>query len=254
MVRRNIGFAFSLAVVVLRPLMMALTKRDWRGVENIPSEAGCLFVVNHLSEVDPLVVAHFTYDNGRLPRFLAKVEVFKWPVVGRLIAACGQIPVYRRSIDAAAAFSAAVDAVNRGECVIVYAEGTLTRDPDLWPMVGKTGAARIALATGCPVIPVAQWGSNHILAPYAKRPHVFPRKIVHVSAGPAVDLSQYVGQPLTPKVLRAAMDKIMADVVGLLEEIRGETAPAERYDPRVQGVAEIGNPYGGRRNDQGEVA
>ena len=56
-----------------------------------------------------------------------------------------------------------------GECVVVYPEGTLTRDPDLWPMTGKSGAARIALETGCPVIPVGQWGAQELLPPYAKQ-------------------------------------------------------------------------------------
>jgi len=68
------------------------------------------------------------------------------------------------------AFRAAVAAVQEGKCVVVYPEGTITRDPGLWPMVGKTGAARIALSTSAPVVPVAQWGPQHILAPYAARP------------------------------------------------------------------------------------
>ena len=57
-------------------------------------------------------------------------------------------PRLPRAADAANAFRAAVEAVRAGECVAIYPEGTLTRDPDLWPMVGKTGAARVALATG----------------------------------------------------------------------------------------------------------
>ncbi|GAA4952343.1 hypothetical protein GCM10023238_18410 [Streptomyces heliomycini] len=82
----------------------------------------------------------------------------------------GQIPVYRESTDALSAFRPAIDAVERGECVAFYPEGTLTRDPDGWPMTGKTGAARVALQTKCPVIPVAQWGANELLPPYARSP------------------------------------------------------------------------------------
>jgi 1-acyl-sn-glycerol-3-phosphate acyltransferase len=133
--------------------------------------------------------------------------------------------------------------VQDGECVVVYPEGTITREPDLWPMTGRTGAARIALASGAPVIPIAQWGPNHILAPYAKRPRLLPRKTIHVTAGPPVDLDDLRSQPLTPEVLRAATDRIMDEVTRLLEEIRGEKAPAERFDPRVVGVREIGNPH-----------
>ena len=66
----------------------------------------------------------------------------------------------------------------------IYPEGTITKDPDLWPMIGKTGAARVALETGCPVIPIAQWGPQEILAPYSKRLRLLPPKTVHVLAGP----------------------------------------------------------------------
>lgn len=103
----------------------------------------------------------------------------------------GQIPVYRESTDALSAFRAAIDAVERGECVAFYPEGTLTRDPDGWPMTAKTGAARVALQTKCPVIPVAQWGCNELLPPYAKKPSVLPRKTHQVLAGPPVDLSRF---------------------------------------------------------------
>ena len=232
----------ALCVSVLRPLLMALTKRDWRGGENIPRDGGCVLAVNHVSEFDPVPYAHFVYDHGRLPRFLGKAEVFAVPVVGRILRSAGQIPVYRKSTDASKAFSAAVAAVERGEAVVVYPEGTISRDPGLWPMVGKSGAARIALTTGRPVIPCAQWGPQEILAPYARRPRLLPRKLMRISAGPAVDLGDLADLGVTHESLRDATARIMAAITVLLEEIRGETAPVERFDPRVAGVAEIGNP------------
>ena len=109
-------------------------------------------------------------------------------------------------------------------------------------MTGKSGAARIALETGCPVIPVGQWGAQELLAPYATRPRLFPRKHVTMKAGDPVDLADLVAQPRTQAVVNEATDRIMAAVTGLVEEIRGETAPAERFDPRKAGVSEIGNP------------
>src|SRR5919112_3409307 len=148
----------ALCVTVLRPLLMALTKRDWRGAEHIPRHGGCILAVNHVSEFDPVPYGHFVYDHGRLPRFLGKAEVFAVPVLGRILRSAGQIPVYRKSSDASKAFAAAVEAVERGEAVVIYPEGTISRAPGLWPMVGKTGAARVSLMTGCPVIPCAQWG------------------------------------------------------------------------------------------------
>ncbi len=236
------GWALAFVVAIIRRPLMLITKRDWQGGEHIPSSGGCVLATNHVSEFDPLPFAHFVYDNGRLPRFLGKAEVFAVPLVGRILASAGQIPVFRKTVDASKAFSAAVAAVERGECVVVYPEGTLSRDPGMWPMVGKLGAARIALTSGRPVIPCAQWGPQHVLAPYARRPRLFPRKVMHVRAGAPVDLADLAGQELTQELLEEATARIMAAITSALEVIRGETAPTERFDPVAAGVAEIGNP------------
>jgi 1-acyl-sn-glycerol-3-phosphate acyltransferase len=241
-VSRKLGWAMAFVVTVLRRPLMVLTRREWIGGENLPSEGGIVVAVNHVSEVDPLPFAHFLYDNGRIPRFLGKAEVFKVPIAGRILTSAGQIPVYRLTSDAAHAFSAAVDAVEQGESVVVYPEGTISRDPGLWPMVGKSGAARIALTTGCPVIPCAQWGPQEILAPYGRRPHLFPRKLMRIRAGRPVNLDDLRGQELTTQILLTATERIMVAITALLEEIRGEQAPAERFNPRTAGVSEIGNP------------
>jgi 1-acyl-sn-glycerol-3-phosphate acyltransferase len=240
--RRRIGFWFRFAVVVLRPILLAVTKREWRGTENLPREGGVVVCINHVSHVDPLTFAHFLYDNGRAPRFLAKDSLFTVFFVGRVLRGAEQIPVYRESADASKAYSAAVDAIHRGECIAIYPEATLTRDPDQWPMMGKTGAARIALATGAPVIPLAQWGPQDMLAPYGKRPHLFPRKTVHVWAGPRVDLTEFTGRPVDQPLLREVTEKIMVDITRLLEQIRGEVAPTTRFDPRTAGLPKTGNP------------
>jgi 1-acyl-sn-glycerol-3-phosphate acyltransferase len=117
-------------------------------------------------------------------------------------------------------------------------------------MRGKTGAARIALATGCPVIPVGQWGAQDLLPAYSARPHVFPRKTLSYKAGDPVDLSDLQDQPVTAEVLHEATDRIMAAITRLVEDLRGETAPAERYDPKASGVVEIGNPRKQKRSSR----
>ena len=149
MPRRRIGFWYRFAAVICKPPLVVLLKRDWRGMENIPAEGGFITAVNHNSHIDPLAYAHFQYNTGRVPRFLAKSGLFSKGFVGAAMRGTGQIPVYRESTDALSAFRAAIDAVERGECVAFYPEGTLTRDPDGWPMTGKTGAARVALQTKC---------------------------------------------------------------------------------------------------------
>jgi 1-acyl-sn-glycerol-3-phosphate acyltransferase len=236
------GWAWNIAVPLVKPLLLATTTRTWVGGEKLPETGGCIVVFNHVSHVDPLIAAHFVYDHGRLPRYLAKSGLFKNRVLGFFLTAAGQIPVERLTKSAVGAYDAAVAAVRNGECVVVYPEGTLTRDPAQWPMTGKTGAARIALETGCPVIPVGQWGPQQLLAPYAKRPHLFPRKHITMRAGDPVDLSDLVTLPRTPEVVQQATDRIMAALTEQVALIRGEVAPAERFDPRRAGVRQIGNP------------
>ena len=242
MARQKLGWAFAFCVAVLRPLLMMLTKQDWKNTDKLPKSGGLVLVANHISHLDPLTYAHFVYDNGRLPRYLAKAEIMDLPVLRIILKSAGQIPVYRQSRTASEAFRAAVAAVEKGECVEGYPEGTITRDPTLWPMVGKTGAARIALSTGRPVIPTAQWGAQQILAPFAKKASLFPRKTIHVRVGDPVDLDDLREQQLTPKVLREATDRIMAAVTELLAEIRDEPAPTERFDPAARHVPLTGNP------------
>jgi 1-acyl-sn-glycerol-3-phosphate acyltransferase len=236
-------------VPIVRPALFFTTTHEWVGGDNIPETGGFILVLNHVSHVDPLAAAHLVYDHGRLPRYLAKSGLFKNKVLGFFLRSAGQIPVERLSKNAAGAFDAAVAAVNQGECVVVYPEGTLTRDPECWPMTGKSGAARIALETGCPVIPVGQWGAQEILAPYSKRPSLFPRKLITMKVGTSVDLSDLSPLPRTPAVIQQATDRIMEAITHLVEEVRGEKAPAERFDMRKQGIRQVGNPKKTSRED-----
>jgi len=240
-VRVKVGPYYRFAALILRPLLFAITKRDWRGFENIPQRGGVIVAVNHISHADPLVFAHYLFDNGRPGRFLAKSGLFSVPIVGRIIRGAGQIPVFRESDGAHAAYIAAVEAVNNGELLGVYPEATLTRDPHHWPMTGKTGVARIALETGVPLIPVAQWGAQEIIGTYAKRIKLFPRTLVHVHAGPALDLSPWLGKPINQQVLIEVTNFVMDTITSMLEEIRGEKAPAERFDIRKSDLPRTGN-------------
>lgn len=240
--------AWFFAASILKPVLLLLTRPHWVDCSKIPATGGAVIAANHVSHVDPLTFAHLVWDHGRLPRYLAKAALFDVPLLGRLLRATGQIPVYRMSVDANRAFTAAVEAVREGKLVIVYPEGTITRDPDLWPMRGRTGAARIALAAGVPVIPIAHWGAHDLLYPYAKRPHLFPPTVIEAKAGDPVDLDDLRGRPVDHEVVAQATDRIMAAITGLLEEIRGEQAPPARFDPKAEGVKEIGNPHREQRH------
>jgi 1-acyl-sn-glycerol-3-phosphate acyltransferase len=173
----------------------------------------------------------FVHLAGRYPVFWIKSSAFDVKLIGPFLRQLGQLPVRRGEADAALVIKQAEEAVEAGECVVIYPEGTATRDPDQWPMVAKTGVARLALATGAPVIPVAQWGAQVILPYGTTKPHLLPRRMVQMLAGPPVDLSDYLGKPLTRDVLRAATDAIMADITVLLGELRGQQPPATPFDP-----------------------
>lgn len=217
------------AATVVRPASTALTRRVWAGRENIPGEGGVIVACNHLSVVDPIAVAHFLYAAGRFPRFLAKDGLFHVPVLGRALLGVGQIPVYRESAKAGEAFRAAIAAVRDGACVVVYPEATVTRDPALWPMTGKTGVARIALATGASVVPVASWGAQEIW-PYHGKPRPLPRKTVRVIAGPQIDLTEYRDRASDADAVHEVTDRVMGAITELLASLRGEPAPEELYD------------------------
>jgi 1-acyl-sn-glycerol-3-phosphate acyltransferase len=223
--RRRIGFWRRFAVMVLKPPLWLLTRRDWRDADRIPRTGGVIIVVNHVSHFDPLVVAHFIYDAGRWPQFLAKQSVFDLPVIGWLLRQVRQIPVRRGTIDAAQALDAAVAAVRAGDAVVIYPEGTTTKHPDLWLMRGKTGAARLWLATGAPVIPVVSWGPQAVYDPRTSRLRLRPRTPVTVVAGPPVDLSGFEGAEATSANLQAVTGVMMSRLTGVLADIRQESPP-----------------------------
>jgi 1-acyl-sn-glycerol-3-phosphate acyltransferase len=220
--------------IIIPPLSGLAMKREDSGQENLPRQGGMIIAPNHLSYADWPAVAMFCYRAGHYPVFLIKSAVFEVKYIGSFLRKVGQLPVYRGRADAALVLRDAERGIRRGECVIVYPEGTASRDPEQWPMRARTGVARLALSTGAPVIPVAHWGAQDILPYGDKKPRLFPRKRVRIVAGPPVDLSAFEGQPLTRDVLRAATDAVTADITKLLAGLRGEQPPAEPYDPAAR--------------------
>jgi 1-acyl-sn-glycerol-3-phosphate acyltransferase len=220
-----------LSVIVLRPLLLLLIRNKWQGQQNIPKTGGVILAPNHLSYMDWGTDAVFCYGTGRYPVFLIKASAFEIPVAGHFLYKAGQLPVHRGRADAALVLKDAEKALASGAVVIIYPEATATRDPELWPMVAKTGVARLALATGAPVIPVAHWGTQDILPYGSTKVRLFPRKTVRTVAGPPVDLSQWAGQQTSARALRAATTAVMAEVAALLGQLRGEEPPKEPYDP-----------------------
>jgi 1-acyl-sn-glycerol-3-phosphate acyltransferase len=238
---KSVGWRFLAGIVI--PLLLLLARYRFRNLDRVPRTGAFILAPNHYTNFDPLVSAYALWKAGRVPRFLAKAGLFRVPVLGAILRWTGQIPVERagksREGDPLTAASRLVD---EGLAVIVYPEGTLTRDPELWPMRGKTGAVRLALEHGVPIIPMAHWGAQHVLPRYSKKLSVFPRKRIEVIVGEPVDLSSWHGKPVTGAVAAEATDAVMQAIAGLLEELRGEKAPAKRWDPADHGQSEFGRP------------
>ncbi|AGL20440.1 1-acyl-sn-glycerol-3-phosphate acyltransferase [Actinoplanes sp. N902-109] len=229
MAQRKLGFWRRLAVALVVPVLTVWTKRTWSGMANLPAGGGFIIAPNHMSQFDPLIVAHYVYGSGRWPRFLAKASIWKIPVVNFLLDKTLQIPVERGSVEAARSLDTLVSAIQQGGVVVIYPEGTTTKDPDRWPMRGKTGAARLALVTGAPVVPMATWGTQHIHDVQSGKVSLKPRRPVSVVAGKPVDLSRWQGEAPTRAVLAQMTEAIQLAGRDLLAELRDEQPPAELY-------------------------
>ena len=226
---------------IAAPLIALMFKLEIEGAEKLPREGAYVLAPNHYSEADPLAVALAVWKAGRAPRFMAKESLFRVPVLGWVLKTTGMVPVARSSSAASArqTLETSETLVRLGRGVIVYPEGTLTREPDLWPMRGKTGAVRLALADGIPVIPMAQWGVQQVMPRYGKLKLWPLRRRVKVLFGDPVDLSAF-RVPGQPANLAGATDTVMAAVAQLLAELRGEPAPAARWNPADHGQKETG--------------
>lgn len=238
---RRPSIFWLLAAIAIPPVNFAVRYR-FRHAERLPANGAFVLAPNHYSEIDPVVIGAAVWKLGRAPRFLAKASLFKVPVLRWLLNVSGQIPVERTG-RSHSALRAAEELVEKGRMVVVYPEGSLTRDPELWPMRGKTGAVRIALERGIPLVPAAHWGTQALMPRYGKKISVFPRKHIEVAIGEPLDLSKYEGR-LDQTSLVAATDELMAAIAELLAELRDEPAPARRWNPSDHGQKETGRLEG----------
>lgn len=239
--KREKTFGWRLIAAVVIPLLLLVARFRIREGERIPREGAFILAPNHYSNLDPVTTGYVLWKLGRVPRFLAKASVFRIPVIGAILRKTGQIPVERNGGGRTGQpLAAAARLVEDGLAVIIYPEGTLTREPELWPMRGKSGAVRMALEHDVPIIPMAHWGVQQILPRYSKKLSLFPRKTVEAIVGEPVDLSPWRGRPVTHELLAEATEAVMVEITRLLEQLRGEQAPGERWDPSMHGQAETG--------------
>lgn len=230
-IRDRIPWSYRAVIGTVRPLLVVITRQSWSGGEHVPRTGGFIVASNHYSEVDPFMLAHFLVDQGRPPFFLAKSSLFEVPLLGRALRHLEQVPVYRATSRARDALDAAREALAAGRPIAIMPEGTLTRDPDLWPMKARPGVGRLALTSRAPVIPVGQWGAQQVLDRYARRPgNILRRPVQQVLAGPPVDLSDLYERADDPRAHAEATARVMKAITGLVAELRGEEPPQVPYE------------------------
>ncbi|MDG4766142.1 lysophospholipid acyltransferase family protein [Solwaraspora sp. WMMD406] len=227
------------AMQVAARLVVALLAR-LRVTGDVPDECRhgpLILAANHISPFDPVALAAACRVRRVAPRFLATGGLFRAPVVGAAMRRAGHIRVDRRTTAVANALPDAAAAVRAGSVVLVYPEGRIGLDPGMWPERGKTGTARLALATGAVVVPVAQWGAHAVL-PYAAPRGLLPavlrallrRPVIRVHFGDPVDLAGIdVGRP---GAAQRATGRIIDAVTDALAGVRPDEPEGPRHvDP-----------------------
>jgi 1-acyl-sn-glycerol-3-phosphate acyltransferase len=190
------------------------------GADNVPPRGGALLAYNHVSVLDPIPVALAAFDQGRVVRFLGVAETFDQPFVGWGLRRLRQVPLHRGRGDRRA-FQDAVATILEGGIVGISPEGTVGPGPTL--LRGHTGAARIALLTGVPVIPVGIWGTQRRWPKEGLRLSRPLRPVVAVAFGPPVTLE---GDPRSREALLAMTDRIMRALARQVEEARDRSGRA----------------------------
>lgn len=226
--------------------MSVFTRRDWRHQERVPQTGGVLFVANHISNFDPLAVGEYLIYSGRWPRFLGKQDLWHEPFVGWLAKNTGQIPIIRTTEGASGGLRHAVDALRAGQALVIYPEATITGDPLGWPMVARSGAARVALEARCPVVPVGQRGAEQVI-PGKKMhfPRLLPPKTMRVECGEPIDLSDLydafspdpgsdaAARERSHQAIVEAGARMIEAITQIVAGLRNEPAPSDHFDLRT---------------------
>jgi len=202
----KVGQLYGVARAVLDPLIRFGWNLEVVGLDHVPATGGAIIAPNHLSVIDHFVVG------AALPRritYVGKAEYLDSWKTRYLFPAMGMIPIDRGGGSAAQrALDAAAGLLGSGELFGIYPEGTRSRDRLLHK--GHTGVARLALRTGCPIVPVGLQGTDEVQPP--DRPYPHPFRMMRVRFGPAIDVRRYADRAGDRLVLRQITDEVMFEI------------------------------------------
>jgi putative phosphoserine phosphatase / 1-acylglycerol-3-phosphate O-acyltransferase len=220
---------------LLRPAahpLLAPVNITSEGVQLIPREGPVILAANHRSYLDPVVLSGIALRRGRKLRYLGKKEMFDTPVVGQAMHLLGQIRVDRGTGDTTP-LQKAIDALHRGEAIGIFPQGTIPRGEDFYEprLVARTGVARLAVASGAPVIPVAIWDSEKVWPRNQRVPKVgelLARRPVYVKVGEPFTMKVPPGRKETSATFHLLADELMERVSDLLpSHVRDPGPPTE---------------------------
>jgi 1-acyl-sn-glycerol-3-phosphate acyltransferase len=218
---------YTLAKTIVPPVVKAWVRLECQGLDRIPDKGPLIVAANHLSYFDPLCLGTFLNETGREVRFLAKSELFQGPL-GWLLGGARQIPVHRETRDARKALETALAALADGAMIVVYPEGTTTRNEDFSPGPAKHGATRLAVLSGAPVLPVGMWGPHLLFSRGRWGPF---RRGIRVVVGAGEPLTVTVPANASRDAYRAETARIMAAIAELVEEAKDGWSPPKWYRP-----------------------
>jgi len=219
---------YRLAYLAVIPWAGVWFRWHIEGLENIPKQGPAIVAFNHIAYLDPLCIGYIVAKSGRKPRFLAKAELYQDKRIAWLLRGAGQIEVKRGTRSAPVALDQALAALEMGEVVVIFPEGTVTTDPDLQAGPVKTGVARLALKAGVPVVPCAIWGTANVW-PKGYAHNWRPRQDVVVRIGTPMNLTGDFSSPDDwQQAGRVIMDEISVLVAGLRPLVPDRRRPKKK--------------------------
>jgi 1-acyl-sn-glycerol-3-phosphate acyltransferase len=219
---------YGLAYTAVIPWAHLWFRWHIEGLENIPKEGPAIVAFNHIAYLDPLCIGYIVDKAGRRPRFLAKAELFQDKRIAWVLRGAGQIEVKRGTRSAPVALDQALEALEMGEVVVIFPEGTVTTDPDLHAGPVKTGISRLALKSGVPVVPCAIWGTANIW-PKGYAHNWRPRQDVVVRIGTPMNLTgDFSSSDDWQRAGRMIMDEISVLVAGLRPLVPDRRRPKKK--------------------------